>query len=76
VQRVTSLSENIRLGLYLLVSFLESQSDDNGSTSSQTSAWFPVLDGDTVQYQCSKKGNVFVRLIPGNTERSPSCNIL
>jgi hypothetical protein len=65
------LSKNIRLFLYVLISFLQSESDDNRSIP-QPSEWFPILDRATVQYQYSK--DVFVRLIGGNTERSPLCN--
>jgi hypothetical protein len=74
VKRVISLSENILLCSYILTSFLQSEYDDNGSTS-HPSTWFSILDSDTVQYQCSKKGNVLVRLTAGNTEPSLLCNI-
>jgi hypothetical protein len=75
VQSVTSLSKNTCLCPYVLVSFLQSETDDNGNTP-QPSARFPILDRATVQYQYSKMGNVFIRLIAGKTERSPLCNAL
>jgi hypothetical protein len=67
VQHVTSLSKNIHLCSYVLVSFLQSESDDNGNIL-QPSAWFPILDRATVQYQYSKKGNVFVLPIAGSVK--------
>jgi hypothetical protein len=42
VQRVSSLSKNIRLCSYVLISLLQSESDDNGSTP-QPSTWFPMV---------------------------------
>jgi hypothetical protein len=70
VQHVVSLSKNICLCSYVLVSFLQLESDDNGSVP-QSSAWFPILDRATVQCQYSKKGSVFVQLTAGSTEPSP-----
>jgi hypothetical protein len=75
VQRVIYLSKNIRLCSYVLVSFLQSESDDNRSLP-QPSAWFPILDMATVQYQYSQKGNVFVLLIAGTTQGLPPYNCL
>jgi lipid-A-disaccharide synthase-like uncharacterized protein len=59
VQRVTSLSKNIRLCSCVLILFLQSESYEKGSIP-QPFAWFPILDGATVQYQYSKQDNVFV----------------
>jgi hypothetical protein len=41
-EHVTSLSKHMRLCSYILVSFLQSESDDNRSIP-QPSAWFPVV---------------------------------
>jgi hypothetical protein len=72
VQRVTSLSKNIPLCSYVLISFLQSEPHFSESIK-QPSAWFPILDRTTVHYEYSRKGSVFVRLIAGNMERSPLC---
>jgi hypothetical protein len=75
VQHVTSLSKNVHLRFYILISFLQSKPGTNRSIA-KLSAWFPILDRATVQYQYSKKGNVFLRLIARNMEQSPLWNIL
>jgi hypothetical protein len=75
VQSFTSLSKNMCLCSYVLISFLQLESDGNGSIA-QPSARFPILDRAIMQYRYSKMGNVFIRLIAGNTDRSPLCNAL
>jgi hypothetical protein len=73
VRRATSLSKQMRLCSCFLTSLLLSESDDNESIPQQP-AWFAILGRATTRYQHSKMGSIFVRLIAGNTERSPVCN--
>jgi hypothetical protein len=46
-QHVPCLSKNMLLCSYVLISFLQLESDDNGSIP-QPSAWFPILDSAIV----------------------------
>jgi hypothetical protein len=59
VQRVISLSKSIHLCSYVLVSFLQLESNNNGSIP-QPSVWFPILDRATMQYHYSKQGSLFM----------------
>jgi hypothetical protein len=77
MQRVTSLSKNICLCSYILISHLQLDSDNGGSIL-QPLAWFPMVSYFR-QGQCSTmiaKQAMFGRLIAGNTERFPLCNCL
>jgi hypothetical protein len=83
LQWVTSLSRNICLCSYIHISFLQSESNDNGSIPQPSES---SSSASMVSYfrQCHSVIPVFyvwrtvflVRLIAGNTEWSPLCNCL